>query len=80
MAKNIGGLCLIVVSKVSFRFISCSIVLQLWGSLQKHLSPITLEYQPLEAMRPSFLASKPSLRAHNFLCTPPIAERSEAKL
>jgi hypothetical protein len=39
MTKNIGGLHLIAVCKVFFRFISCSIVLQLQRLFQKHLSP-----------------------------------------
>jgi hypothetical protein len=39
MAKDIEGLCLIVVNEVFFQLISRSIVLQLWVSFQKHLSP-----------------------------------------
>jgi hypothetical protein len=61
MVKDIGGFRPIVVSKVFLRIIIHSIVLQLWGPFQEHLSPISLEYQPLEAMRPSILVFKPSL-------------------
>ncbi len=39
MAKDICGHCSIAISKVLFRFISRSIVLQLWGLFQEHLSP-----------------------------------------
>jgi hypothetical protein len=38
MAKDICGHCSIAISKVFFRFISHSIVLQLWGLFQEHLS------------------------------------------
>jgi len=60
MAKDIGSLRPIVVGEVFFRLINCSIVLQLWEPFQEHLSPHCLEYQPLEAVRPFFLASNPS--------------------
>jgi hypothetical protein len=53
MLKDINGLCLIIIGDVFFRFISRSIVLQLQGPFQEHLSP-------LEAMKPSLLVSKPS--------------------
>jgi hypothetical protein len=59
MAKDTSGLRFIVVCKVFFQFISHSIVLQLQGLFQKHLSPINLEYQPLEVVRPSFLGYEP---------------------
>jgi len=39
MAKDTEGLCFIIVNEVFFQFISHSIVLQLWVSFQKHLSP-----------------------------------------
>jgi hypothetical protein len=39
MAKDIGGLCLIIVNKVFFWLIYRSIVLQLRRPLQEHLSP-----------------------------------------
>ncbi len=39
MAKHTGGFCLIVISEVFPQFTSHSIVLQLRGSFQKHLSP-----------------------------------------
>jgi hypothetical protein len=38
MAKDIGGLHSIVVGEVFFKHISCSIVLQLRGPFQEHLS------------------------------------------
>ncbi len=38
MAKDIGGLCFIVICKMFFQFISHSIVLQVERSFQKHLS------------------------------------------
>ncbi len=60
MTKDTNGLRLIIVGKVFFRFISRSIVQQLWGPFRSMYLHISLEYQPLEAMRPSFLASKPS--------------------
>jgi hypothetical protein len=59
IAKDIGGIRPIAVGKVFFRLISCSIILQLEGPFYKHLSPISLEFRPLEVVRPSFLASKP---------------------
>ncbi len=59
IAKDIGGIRPIAVSKVFFRLISCSIILQLEGPFYKHLFPISLEFRPLEVVRPSFLASKP---------------------
>jgi len=39
MAKETGGFFLIVVSKMFFQLINRSIVLQLWGLFQEHLSP-----------------------------------------
>jgi len=39
IVKDIGGLHLIVIGEMFFRLISHSIVLQLWGSFQEHLSP-----------------------------------------
>jgi len=39
MAKNTEVLCPIIVDEVFFQLISHSIVLQLWVSFQKHLSP-----------------------------------------
>jgi hypothetical protein len=59
MPKDISGLHPIVLGEKFFRLISRSIVLQLRGPFQEHLSPISLEYQPLEAMRPSLLAFEP---------------------
>jgi hypothetical protein len=38
MAKDIGGIRPIVVGEVFLRLISYSIVLQLWGPFQEHLS------------------------------------------
>jgi hypothetical protein len=61
MAKDTGGFHPIHVGKVFLQLINCSIVLHLPRSFQEHLSPISLEYQPLEAMGPSLLAFKPSL-------------------
>jgi hypothetical protein len=54
MVKDTGGHGFITVGKVFLQFISHSIVIQLGRSFQEHLSPISLEYQLLEAMRPSF--------------------------
>jgi hypothetical protein len=54
MAKDIKGLCPITIGEVFFQLISRSIVLQLWRSFQEHLSPINLEYQPLEVVKPLF--------------------------
>jgi len=59
VAKDIGGLHPIIVSKVSLRLISHSIVLQLQGPFISIYPPTNWEFQPLEAMNPSFLASKP---------------------
>ncbi len=61
MVKDIGGLHPIVVGKVFFQLISHSIVLQLWGFFTNTYSPISLEFWPLEVVRPSLLAFKPSL-------------------
>ncbi len=60
MAKDIGGFHPIAIGEVFLWLISHSIILQLWGLFQEHLSPISLEYQSLEVVRPSFLASEPS--------------------
>jgi hypothetical protein len=60
MAKDTGGLHPIDVGKVFLRLINHSIVLHLQGLFKEHLSPISLEYQPLKAMEPSLLASEPS--------------------
>jgi hypothetical protein len=60
MAKDIDGLRHIAIGEVFFQLICRSIVLQLWGLFQEHLSPINLEYRPLEVVRPSFLAFEPS--------------------
>ncbi len=38
MAKDTSGFCLIIVGEVFFQFLNRSIVLQLWGSFQEHLS------------------------------------------
>jgi hypothetical protein len=61
MAKDTRGLRFIVVGKVFFLFISCSIVLQLQGSLQKHLSPHQFGVSTLGGCETIFLATKPSL-------------------
>jgi hypothetical protein len=45
---------------VFFLLINGSIVLQLQGPFQEHLSPLSLEYWPLEVVTPFLLASKPS--------------------
>jgi len=60
MAKDTGGFHPIHVSKVFLQLINRSIVLHLPGLFQEDLSPISLEYQPLEAMGPSLLAFEPS--------------------
>jgi hypothetical protein len=61
IAKDTNGLCFIVVSKVFFLFINRSIILQLWGPFRNTYPPISLDYRPLEAVRPSLLTSEPSL-------------------
>jgi hypothetical protein len=60
MAKDIGGLCLITVSEVFLRLISRSIVLHFGGHFKSTYPPISLEYRPLEVVRPSLLTFKPS--------------------
>ncbi len=60
LAKDFGVLCPIAVNEVFSWFISRSIELQLQGSFQEHYPHVNLEYQPLEDVKPSFLASKPS--------------------
>jgi hypothetical protein len=39
MAKDIGGLRPIIIGEVFIQLINHSIVLQLWGPFQEHLSP-----------------------------------------
>jgi hypothetical protein len=39
MAKDTIGFCHVIINEVFLQFISCSIVLQLWGSFQEHLCP-----------------------------------------
>jgi hypothetical protein len=39
MAKDTSGFCLIIVRKVFFQLINCSIILQLQGPFKKHVSP-----------------------------------------
>jgi hypothetical protein len=39
MAKAIGGLCPITIGEVLLELINYSIILQLWGPFQEHLSP-----------------------------------------
>ncbi len=56
MAKDTEDLHPIVISEIFFQLIN-----QFGGSFQEHLSPINSKFQPLEAMKPSFLASEPSL-------------------
>jgi hypothetical protein len=60
MAKDTSGLRLIAVGEMFFRLINHSIILQLQGPFQEHF-PVSLEFRTLEAMRPSFLTSAPSL-------------------
>jgi hypothetical protein len=62
MAKDIGDLRFIIIGEVFLWLISHSIVLQLFGGhFRNTYPPISLEYQPLEAMKPFLLASEPSL-------------------
>ncbi len=55
-----GGLCPIPIGKAFLQFINRFIVLQFWGNFKSTYPPINLEFRPLEAMKPSYLASKPS--------------------
>jgi hypothetical protein len=61
MAQNTKNLHPIVISKVFFQLISQSIVLQLQRPLQEHLSLNQFKISTPKGVRPSFLASKPSL-------------------
>jgi hypothetical protein len=47
MAKKTSGFSLIAVSKMFFQLMNCSIVLQLQGPFQEHLSPHQLSINPL---------------------------------
>ncbi len=61
MGKNTKSFHPIIVGEMFLQLISCFIVLQLWGPFQLTYPPINSKFQPLEVVKPSFLALKPCL-------------------
>jgi hypothetical protein len=61
MVKDIRGFRLITVGETFFQLINRSIVLQIWGTFQKHLSPHQLGVLTFRNYETYFLTSKPSL-------------------
>ncbi len=54
MAKDIGGLCPIVIGEVFFDLLVVPLFYNFKGCFKNTYSPINLEYQPLEDVRPFF--------------------------
>jgi hypothetical protein len=60
MAKNIGGLCPIIISEVFFDLLVIPLSFNFKGHFKSTYPPISLEYWPLEVVRPSLVAFEPS--------------------
>jgi hypothetical protein len=60
ISKDTKGFCPIVIGEVFFQLISRSIVLQLQGLLQEHLSHNQFGISTFRCVKASLLASKPS--------------------
>jgi hypothetical protein len=60
MAKDIGGLRPIIISEVFFYLSITPLSYNFGGHFRSTYPPINLEYQPLEAMRPSLFVFEPS--------------------
>jgi hypothetical protein len=61
MTNDTNGLCFIIVGEVFLWLVNCSIVLYFGGRFRSTYPPISLEYQPLQIMKPSLLTFEPFL-------------------